>query len=49
MGSIKVLGGLYMKPDMKIDEMKLKKVVSPSCQVYLKVYMFQNDMKFISQ
>ena len=49
MGSIEVLGGLYMKPDMKIDRDEIEKVVSPSCQVYLKVYMFQNDMKFISQ
>ena len=42
-------GGLYMKPDMKIDPYETeKKVISPSGQVYLNVYMFRNDMKFIS-
>ena len=28
--------------------MKLKKVISPSGQIYLNVYMFRNDMKLIS-
>ena len=38
-----------MKPDMKIDPYETeKKVISPSGQVYLNVYMFRNDMKFIS-
>ena len=37
-----------MKSDMKLTDMKLKKVMSPSGQVYLNVYMVRNDMKFIS-
>ena len=31
----------------KLTDMKLKKVISPYGQIYLNVYMFRNDMKFI--
>ena len=44
----KQLGGLYMKPDMKIDGYETEKVISPSRQVYLSIYVFRNDMKFMS-
>ena len=41
MGSIEILGGLYMKPSTKIDRYETeKKVISPCGQIYLNVYMF---------
>ena len=43
MGSIEILGGLYIKPVMKIDRYDTEK-----SQIYLNVCMFRNDIKFIS-
>ena len=38
-----------MKPDMKIDRYETeKKVISSFSRVYLNIYMFRNNMKFIS-
>ena len=36
-------------PIWKFTDMKLKKAILPTDQVYLNVYMFRNDMKFISE
>ena len=48
MGSIEVLGSLYMKSGREIDLMKLKKVILLCGQICLSVYMFRNDMNFRS-
>ena len=36
-GSIEILDGPYMKPGMKMTDMKLKKVILPCVQIYLNV------------
>ena len=48
MGSIEILGSLYMKPGMKINLYETDKVILPWGEIYLNVYMLRNDMKFTS-
>ena len=48
MGSIEILGSLYMKPGRKINLYETDKVILPWGEIYLNVYMFRNDMKFTS-
>ena len=48
MVSIEIIEGLYINPGMKFDQHEIKKKSSPCGQIYLNVYMFRNDIKFIS-